>query len=577
MDGGAWIGEVLRRQGVRWLFTLCGGHISPILVGAKACGVRVVDVRHEVNAVFAADAVARLTGVPGVAAVTAGPGLTNTITAVKNAQLAQSPVIIFGGATATVLRGRGALQDIDQLALMRPHVKWAISVRRVRDLVSTVERAFQVAQAGVPGPVFIEVPVDLLYGEAVVKSWYGAKSKPGRSPTLQERAVSAYLGVHTRRLFAGADKQEIGEPLVMAMPEPSPQVLRRAAKRFAAAKRPVIVVGSQALVVPGQADAVAKALETLGAPVFLSGMARGLLGVAHPLQMRHGRRKALKDADLVLLAGVPADFRLEYGRHIPARATYMAANRSLTEMNRNRRPTVGAHADAGRFLIQLARMVDGGARFGEWIDRLRGANDEREQEIASKAAPAERLVNPIDLCRKMDAVLDDDSVLVADGGDFVATASYTMSPRGPLRWLDPGVFGTLGVGAGFALGAKLARPSAETWILYGDGSAGYSLAEFDTFARHGIPVIAVIGNDACWTQIAREQVEILGDDVGCPLARTDYHRAAEGFGGVGLVIESSDQVEPVLAQAKELARAGKPVLVNVHLATTDFRKGSISM
>ncbi len=273
MDGGAWIGEVLRRQGVRWLFTLCGGHISPILVGAKARGVRVVCVRHEVNAVFAADAVARLTGIPGVAAVTAGPGLTNTITAVKNAQMAQSPVIIFGGATATVLRGRGALQDIDQMALMRPHVKWAVSVRRVKDLVATVEKAFQVAQAGVPGPVFIEVPVDLLYDAAVVKSWYGAKSKPGRSPTLQERATSAYLGVHTWRLFAGAEKQEVEDPPTISIPEPSPQALRKAAKRLGAAKKPVIVVGSQALVAPGQAEAVAEALEELGAPVFLSGMA----------------------------------------------------------------------------------------------------------------------------------------------------------------------------------------------------------------------------------------------------------------------------------------------------------------
>ncbi|MCA9635816.1 MAG: thiamine pyrophosphate-binding protein, partial [Myxococcales bacterium] len=214
---------------------------------------------------------------------------------------------------------------------------------------------------------------------------------------------------------------------------------------------------------------------------------------------------------------------------------------------------------------------------GDWIDRLRAADNDREVEIAAKATPAEKMVNPVDLCRRMDAVLEEDSVLVADGGDFVATASYTMSPRGPLRWLDPGVFGTLGVGAGFALGAKLARPEAETWILYGDGSVGYSLAEFDTFARHGVPVIAVVGNDACWSQIAREQVEILGDDVGCPLARTDYHRAAEGFGGVGFVIGESAEIEPVLAAAKEAARAGKPVLINAHLATTDFRKGSISM
>lgn len=577
MDGGAWIAEVLHKQGVRWLFTLCGGHISPILVGAKRRGISVIDVRHEVNAVFAADAVARLTGVPGVAAVTAGPGLTNTITAVKNAQLAQSPLILFGGATATVLRGRGALQDIDQMALMRPHVKWATSVRRVRDLVGVVEHAFQVAQAGVPGPVFIEVPVDLLYEASVVKSWYGAKSKPGRSPTIQERAMAAYLGAHTWRLFAGADRQSVAEAPTIALPEPSPASVKAAAKALAAAERPVLLVGSQALVSPGEADALARAIEGLGIPVYLSGMARGLLGVGHTLQMRHGRRNALKQADLVILAGVPADFRLEYGRHIPSRATYIAANRSMEEMQRNRRPDVAAHGDAGRFLIRLAAALPSAGRHGDWIDRLRAADNDREVEIAAKATPAEKMVNPVDLCRRMDAVLEEDSVLVADGGDFVATASYTMSPRGPLRWLDPGVFGTLGVGAGFALGAKLARPEAETWILYGDGSVGYSLAEFDTFARHGVPVIAVVGNDACWSQIAREQVEILGDDVGCPLARTDYHRAAEGFGGVGFVIGESAEIEPVLAAAKEAARAGKPVLINAHLATTDFRKGSISM
>ncbi|MCA9657692.1 MAG: thiamine pyrophosphate-binding protein, partial [Myxococcales bacterium] len=557
--------------------TLCGGHISPILVGAKARGIDVIDVRHEANAVFAADAVARLTGVPGVAAVTAGPGLTNTITAVKNAQLAQSPVVIFGGATATILRGRGALQDIDQMALMRPHVKWATRVDRVRDIVSTVERAFQVAQAGIPGPVFVEVPVDILYDRELVKGFYGAKGKPGRKLTLQERALGSFLDFHSWRLFIGADRQELDEPPVIAIPEPSPQALRKAAKRLANAERPVLVCGSQTLVVPEQADAVAEAIEALGVPVFLSGMARGLLGVDHELQMRHGRRNALRHSDLVILAGVPADFRLEYGLHIPGRATYIAANRSRDELYRNRRPDVAAHCDAGRFLRQLARLCPSEGRYGAWIDRLRAANNDREAEIAAKAEPAPELINPIDLCRRMDKVLDPDSVLVADGGDFVATAAYTMSPRGPLRWLDPGVFGTLGVGGGFALGAKLARPSAETWILYGDGSVGYTLAEFDTFARHGLPVIAVVGNDACWSQIARDQIELLGDDVGCPLARTDYHRAAEGFGGVGLVIDSSDQIDSVLAQAKEAAADGKPVLVNVHLATSDFRKGSISM
>jgi acetolactate synthase-1/2/3 large subunit len=181
------------------------------------------------------------------------------------------------------------------------------------------------------------------------------------------------------------------------------------------------------------------------------------------------------------------------------------------------------------------------------------------------------------LCREIDAVLPDDSVLVADGGDFVGTASYVVRPRGPLRWLDPGAFGTLGVGGGFAIGAARARPSAQVWILYGDGSLGYSLIEFDSYVRHGLAPIAIIGNDACWAQIAREQVKMLQDDVGVRLARTDYHLAAAGLGAEGLVITSDEEIAPTLARAMELSAAGRPVLVNVHLAETDFREGSLSI
>ena len=186
-------------------------------------------------------------------------------------------------------------------------------------------------------------------------------------------------------------------------------------------------------------------------------------------------------------------------------------------------------------------------------------------------------VNPLRLLRELEGVLPEDSVLVADGGDFVATASYILRPRGPLRWLDPGVYGTLGVGAGFALGAKLCRPQSEVFVLYGDGAFGYSLTEFDTFVRHGIPLVALVGNDACWNQIAREQVEIFHDDVGCPLRPSDYHLAVAGLGAHGLAIRSSDEIVATLQAARSAARAGQPVLVNAILGKTDFRKGSISM
>ncbi len=195
----------------------------------------------------------------------------------------------------------------------------------------------------------------------------------------------------------------------------------------------------------------------------------------------------------------------------------------------------------------------------------------------SQAARAGEHVNPIAFFRALDRIAGDNAVMVADGGDFVATASYIVRPRGPLSWLDPGAFGTLGVGAGFALGAQLARPQDEVWLIWGDGASGYGLVEFDTFVRHGVPVIAVVGNDASWAQIAREQVKMLNDDVGTVLARSDYHAVAQGLGAAGLVVRNMGEVEPALREAREIARSGRPVLVNVWLDRTDFREGSISM
>jgi acetolactate synthase-like protein len=572
VNGGESVAEVLRAQGTRFLFTLCGGHISPILVGAKARGIRVVDTRHEATAVFAADAVARLTGRPGVAAVTAGPGLTNTVTAVKNAQLAQSPVVLLGGAAPTVLQGRGALQDIDQMALLRPHVKSARAVRRVRDIVPELEQAFRTSRRGVPGPVFVELPVDLLYDEAVVREWYGA-ARRGR--TLQERALRAYLGYRARRIFAGAGSVRVSEAVEVTPPAPDPAPVARAAQRLAAASRPVVLVGSQALVEPGSAQRVVAALERIGAPVYLSGMARGLLGRDHPLQVRHRRRDALREADLVLLAGVPADFRLDYGNHIRRSACYISANRSRSDLRRNRRPDIGLHGDAALALDAVAAGLPVADRWNGWREQVRGRDAAREADIAEQAGRPVDGVNPVHLCRELAAVLPPGAIVVGDGGDIVATASYVLAPDGPLRWLDPGVFGTLGVGAGFALGAALVHPGSQVWIVFGDGSVGYSLSEFDTFVRHEVPVVAVVGNDASWAQIAREQVEMLHDDVGTVLAPTRYDRVAEGFGAVGLHVADPESLAGTLAKAR--ACAGVPVLVNVAIGSTGFREGSISM
>ncbi|MBO9322727.1 MAG: thiamine pyrophosphate-binding protein, partial [Roseiflexus sp.] len=244
MHGGDLVAQALQAHGVRFVFTLTGGHIAPVLVGCHQRGIRVIDTRHEATAVFAADAVARLTGIPGVAVVTAGPGVTNTITAIKNAQMAQSPLVLIGGATATALRGRGALQDIDQMTLMKSLTKWRRSVRRVRELIPTLEEAFFRARDGVPGPVFVELPIDLLYDEQVVRQWYGLK-RIGRSPAQWAAWVSRSVWVH--HLFAGAQKQAVVKPRPVPQREPDQRDIRAASLALATAERPLLLAGSQAV------------------------------------------------------------------------------------------------------------------------------------------------------------------------------------------------------------------------------------------------------------------------------------------------------------------------------------------
>ncbi len=573
--GGERVAAALAAHGVRFVFTLCGGHISPILVAAKARGMRVIDTRDEATAVFAADAVARLTGTPGVAAVTAGPGLTNTITALKNAQLAQSPLVLLGGAAPTALQGRGALQDIEQLPLIAPHVKLVKQVRRVADLGAAVEEALAVSREGVPGPVFVECPVDLLYDEKLIRGWYADAA--GKGTSVADRLLRWYLNRHANRMFAGSGTPYSPVARAVAVPVARESALTRAAEALARAERPLMVIGSQAIVEASEARKVAAAVDRLGVPAYLSGMARGLLGRDASLQMRHARRKALREADCVLLAGVPCDFRLDYGKHVRRSATLVAANRSTRDARLNRKPSIEAVGDAGRSLVALAERVEDRAKRPEWVATLHARDAEREAEIDGQAGASGEHVNPVAFFRALDRAAGDNAVFVADGGDFVATASYILRPRGPLAWLDPGAFGTLGVGAGFALGASIVRPKAEVWLIWGDGASGYGLSELDTFVRHGVPVIAVVGNDASWSQIAREQVKMLGDDVGTVLARTAYHEVAKGFGAEGLEIRTDAEVAPGLARARELHVAGRCVLLNVWLERSEFREGSISM
>lgn len=574
MHGGKLVAAVLQKNGIQHLFALCGGHISPILIAADQAGIRVVDTRHEVTAVFAADAAARLTGKIGVAAVTAGPGVTNTVTALKNAQMAQSPVLLIGGAAAVLLKGRGALQDIDHLGLVKGICKWSATCKTVRDIIPTLQKAIMAAKQDVPGPVFVEIPVDLLYQQSVVTNWTLEMAR-GKGPMMG--AMRNYLQFHLKNKFSRAWDQQVSVVEPPCAMRPSDDSVRKVKAVLNWAERPLMIIGSQTLIDATRASELQQAVVRMGVPTYLSGMARGLLG-KHPLHLRHARGKAIKEADVVILSGLPMDFRLGYGAGIPRKSTLVSINRSRRDLRMNRRPQVPILADPCELICNLATLVGiAPLRWQQWHADLLERDRQRDEEIERTACATGDLVNPVRFLKQLDAVIDNDSILIGDGGDFVSTASYVVRPRSPLSWLDPGAFGTLGSGGGFALAAGCVRPKSEIWLLYGDGSCGYSLAEFDTYARHGIPVIAVVGNDGGWTQIAREQVDIFGTTLGTDLARTHYEKVAEGYGGVGLRIDRADQVECVLNDAKSLARTGKPVLVNVMLDKTDFRKGSISM
>lgn len=577
--GGRYIAEVLKTHGIDALFTLCGGHISPILVGCKKEGLKVIDVRDEATAVFAADAYARLSGKPGVAAVTAGPGVTNSITAIKNAQMAHSSVIILGGATATFLKNRGSLQDIDQISLVQSTVKKAYTVKTVRDIVPTLNEALYLSQKDVPGPVFVELPLDILYPEPLIRREY-EKAKIKNPTRLTEKFINWYVERHVKNLFKTPKKTHSDKKhkhFTWKIPE---RLIQKVTELIKSSQRPVMLISSGAMHIPQLVAEMQTAISALGIPVYLSGMARGLLGKSHTLQFRHKRRDALKEADLVIILGQGLDFRLDYGRSINRKAKLVMIHRDKKEIGKNRRPTIGSASDPALFLIKLAKtmkMEHGESNWEDWFKRLKERETKREKEIEGFAKQKTEYINPLYLCQQIDSAIGDNSVIVADGGDFVATASYIVRPRAPLSWLDPGVFGTLGSGAGFALGTSVVRPQSEIWVLYGDGAFGYSIAEFDTFVRFKIPVIGVIGNDASWQQIARGQIEMFQDDVGTKLRYANYEQVIEGFGAKGFLLEDSADTYDILLEAKKIALSGVPVLINALIGKTDFRKGSLSM
>jgi len=546
LHGGQIVARALAKEGVQFVFTLCGGHIMSIYDGCIDEGIRVIDVRHEQTAAHAADGWGRVTGQPGVALVTAGPGLTDAVTGVATAHRAKAPMVIIGGQAPRAFQDMGGLQDMNHVELMRPITKWSVAVPDSRRLGEYVATAFRIATTNVPGPVFLEMPLDFLFDN------------------VDEDRVVSPTKYRTEAGLAG-----------------DPAYIEQAFEVIRKAQRPVCLVGSQYWW-SRRREAYMPFLDTFGMPTFVNGMARGSIPPGHPYGMTLARKDALRKSDCVLIFGTPLDFRIGYGRssHIDPEAKIIQVDLDGGEIGRNRAIEVGLIGDTGIIMEQLTQAAKKSGYQKDlhksWTDDIRRIDTEKraahDPEMTSNASP----VNPVRACAEIDAVLNEDSIVIGDGGDFVGTAANVLRIHKPGHWLDAGPLGTLGAGPGFAMAAKLAKPKSDVIIVYGDGSFGLNGFEFEAMSRQKINVVGVIGNDAAWQQIKRGQVQIYGPDraIACSLDFTRYDKVAEALGCHGEYVEKPDDLRPALKRA---LTAGKPAVVNIKIGTSEFRKDAISV
>ncbi|KAI3389374.1 hypothetical protein SNEBB_001004 [Seison nebaliae] len=582
--GGEIVAQILKNHNVHHIFTLPGGHISPIIVAAEKLNIKIIDTRHEATAVFAADAMARLNQNIGVACVTAGPGFTNTITALKNAQMAESPILVITGAAATLLKGRGSLQDIEQLNLCRSACKDCFTINSIRNIPHVIENGIRVARSGRPGPVVIEIPIDLLYEISIITKELGGEKLKKKS--IFSTIKNLYLDYYIFKVFAGAfDVDVTGRmPLSIDIPSHKSKDVKLIDSLLQSSKKPVLIIGSQ-IMQNVDVQLLRGTLEKLGIPCFLSGMARGLLHSSSKILMKFERSKVLKEADVIVLLGTVCDFRLKYGRVFSKKSKIISINKDREQLLQNSdmfwKPFYSVIADSGKLLIDLQSYGEKLTIDKNWMNYLTELQREKKENIQKKIdKKSEKYTNPLFLLNRLEDHIDEETILIVDGGDFVASASYIVKPKSPLHWLDPGPFGTLGCGAGFALGAKLAKPDCKVVVIYGDGSYGYSLMEFDTFAKFSLPIMAVIGNDACWTQIAREQVPMLGSDIGCRLEYRNYEKITkeiDEYKIFGTIITKNEEVEEKLLESFGKWKDRRSAIINVLIDKSDFRDGSVSV
>lgn len=529
--GGRLAAKALKAAGVECVFTLSGGHVMGIYDGCIDEGIRVVDVRHEQAATHAADAWARLNpGRVGVAILTAGPGVTDGVTGVANAWRANSPILVFGGQGPFNNLRRGSLQEMDHVSLMRPITKWADACYETSRIGEYIEAGIRTAMSGVPGPAFLEIPMDVLH-----------------SPIdLDQITLPAFRDYRVASTAPAAS-------------------ICAAADLLRSARAPMVMAGT-ALKWSEGGPALRRFAEATHVPVFTNGMGRGQLPMNHPQFFNRSRKQALAGADVVVLAGTPLDFRMQYGASIPADAKIVQLDLDETLIGQNRSATVGLVGNLGANLDALLAELDGAVDASDHSTSLRAIEDAADAALAEQLDSDEVPIDPMRLCREIADFIatDDDMIVIGDGGDIVAQASKVLKVPPNGTWMDPGPLGTLGVGMPFALAAQIANPDRRVMIIYGDGSFGLNGFEYDTAVRFGLPIVGVVGNDAAWGQMMRPQAMIYGQDrlVATELSPTRYDKVVEALGGHGEHVTEPGEIADALERA---FASGRPALVNVEM------------
>ena len=532
--GGIHALDVARAHGVSTLFTLSGAHVFPMYDAAVKTepAMPIIDVRHEPTAVFAAEAIGKLTRTPGLAVLTAGPGVTNGVSAVAQASFSGSPLVVVGGRAPNNRWGTGSLQELDHPPIFSSISKSSTTAHTVADIAPTIDEAFTLAGSSHRGPTFVDVPMDEFFNSA-------AAGSPSQGNTT-------------------------------APVQPDPEALRAIAELLRASERPVLVLGTDVWADRAEVGALQFVQET-GIPVISNGMGRGIVPGGHPQLVTKARSTSFNRADLVIVVGTPLDFRLGYGVFggkegaTPARTVHVADSAGQVSSHADTAAT--AHGDLSLFFTGLFDALTGSAAHGsrpDWTPWLSTLQDEvaaatsRDSELLTAEADP---IHPARIYGELLPRLADDAVVIGDGGDFVSFAGKFVEPKRPGGWLDPGPYGCLGAGMGAAMAARIARPSSQVVLLYGDGAAGMSLMDVDTLVRHGLPVVMIVGNNSAWGLEKGPMQWIYGYDVAADLApQTRYDQVVTALGGGGEMVTDPRQIGPAIDRA---FASGVPYLVNV--------------